>query len=227
MTNFKEIEKKIGYEFKNKETLITALTHKSASEKHNERLEFLGDAILCSVITSEIFTKFKDKNEGTLSRIRSNLIKKEKLIEVATRIDLTSYIKLSNSEHKRRAGAKDAILADALEAVIGAIFIDSNWEICSKIIINWYKDELTNDNLINQEKDPKTKLQEAMQAIGRNVPEYELVKTEGQEHEQIFTVSCKVKGLRIKTNGSGKTIKKAEQIAAKAFIEKLQLKEKV
>lgn len=227
MKQQKDIEKKIGYKFNDHNLLSIALTHKSASKTHNERLEFLGDAILSSIITSKIYMKFGEKDEGKLSRIRSNLIKKDKLIEVATRIGLTNHIALSNSEKKRQLGMKDAILADAFEALIGAIFIDSNWETCAKVIMKWYEDDLENSHLINQDKDAKTRLQEAMQAVGRTVPVYELQKTEGFEHEQTFTVSCKVKGLRIKTTGSGRTIKKAEQNAADSFLIKLQQTESI
>ena len=222
-----DIEKRIGYKFKNPSYLEVALTHKSASNKHNERLEFLGDSILSSVITAKIYTQFSDKDEGKLSRIRSNLIKKDKLIEVAKKLGLDEDIKLSNSEKKRNYSNKESILADALEAIIGAIFLDSNWNTAEKIIIKWYEDDINNSHLINQDKDSKTKLQEAMQALGRPIPEYELKTVTGLEHEQVFTVTCKVKGLRIKGSGSGRTIKKAEQVSASIFLSKLQQNEKI
>ena len=117
---------------------------------------------------------------------------------------------------KRNYSNKESILADALEAIIGAIFLDSNWNTVEKIIIKWYEHDIKNPHLINQDKDSKTKLQEAMQALGRPIPEYELKSVSGLEHEQVFTVICKVKGLRIKGSGSGKTIKKAEQIFSEA-----------
>ena len=193
MTIGSDIENKIGYTFNNKEFLLTALTHKSVSRKNNERLEFLGDAILSSIITSKIFQKLSDKNEGILSRMRSHLINKEKLIQVAEKLDIKKDIKLSNNENKRSTGAGNAIMADTLEALIGAIFLDSNWETCNKVVSSWYEQELSNTNMLNQDKDAKTKLQEYMQALSRPIPEYELLKTEGLEHEQVFFVNCKVK----------------------------------
>ena len=222
-----KIEESIVDFFKDKELLNLALTHKSAGKLHNERLEFLGDAILSSIITAEIFLKFSDKNEGVLSRMRSHLIQKEKLIEVAHKLKIESSITLSSSEQKRNSNTGGSILADALEAIIGAIFLDSDWNTCAKVIMGWYNDELKNADIMSQDKDPKTKLQEFMQALVRPIPAYEVEKTEGQEHDQVFTVSCKVKGLKFKTNGKGKTRKKAEQNAAKAFLEKLQTKEKI
>jgi ribonuclease III len=225
--NKSEIEMNIGYYFKDKALLALALTHKSSGKLHNERLEFLGDAILSSIITAEIFSKFSDKNEGVLSRMRSHLIQKEKLIDVAQKLKIESSIILSSSEKKRNSNAGGAILADALEALIGAIFLDSNWNTCAKIIMKWYDDELKDADIMSEDKDPKTKLQEFMQALVRPIPAYEVVKTEGEEHDQVFTVSCKVKGLEFKTNGTGKTRKKAEQNAAKSFLEKLQTKEKI
>ncbi|MEE3003671.1 MAG: ribonuclease III [Pseudomonadota bacterium] len=227
MTIGSDIENKIGYTFNNKEFLLTALTHKSVSRKNNERLEFLGDAILSSIITSKIFQKLSDKNEGILSRMRSHLINKEKLIQVAEKLDIKKDIKLSNNENKRSTGAGNAIMADTLEALIGAIFLDSNWETCNKVVSSWYEQELSNTNMLNQDKDAKTKLQEYMQALSRPIPEYEVLKTEGLEHEQVFFVNCKVKGIRLKSSGSGKTIKKAEQEAAKKFLIRLQEKEKI
>lgn len=221
------VEEKIGYTFKNKGYLQLALTHKSADIKHNERLEFLGDAILSSVITSEIFKKFYDKDEGILSRIRSHLINKEKLIEVANRLDINEYIIISSTEQRRTKIIDGAILADSLEAIIGAIFLDCNWDTCADTVKKWYQTELSSPVLIQQDKDPKTKLQEYMQALTHPTPKYRVTETKGKEHAQTFVVSCAVIGIDLLTSGSGRTIKKAEQDAAEKFLNQLQEKEDI
>lgn len=219
------IEKKIHYSFTNKSYLDLALTHRSLSSNHNERLEFLGDAILSSVITAEIFKKFSDKDEGDLSRLRSKLIKKEKLIEVANRLTIGRHIKVSRLDKKSTAKITDAILANTLEAIIGAIFLDSNWNTCNRTIIKWYEPDFKDPQITSTEKDPKTKLQEYLQALARPTPEYTLLETKGLSHEQVFTTSCSVPGLEITSKGTGKTIKKAQQNAAEEFLNILQTKD--
>lgn len=219
------IEKDIGYTFKDKKLLEQALTHKSASKQHNERLEFLGDAILSSIITAEIFTRFTEKNEGVLSRMRSSLIQKEKLIAVAGEQQLITHIRLSVSEKKRHDISSSSILADALEALIGAIFLDSDWITCASVVKEWYLKDFVNMNASYQDKDSKTKLQEYMQAMTLPIPTYTLEKTEGQEHSQIFFIGCQVTGIPFTTQGHGKTRKKAEQDAAAQFLKRLQTSE--
>ena len=223
----KSIEAKLNYSFNDKKLLELALTHKSSSNKHNERLEFLGDAILSSIITAEIFKRFYVENEGILSRIRSQLIKKEKLIAVANRLGISTALKVSVSEKKRGNNAGGSILADTLEAIIGAIFLDSNWDTCCKTITSWYLPELSSSKIISQDKDPKTKLQEYMQALSHPIPKYKVTHTHGKEHNQTVTIVCTVTGLSIQSNGTGKTIKKAEQEAAKTFLQELQQKEQI
>ena len=221
------VEKNIGYTFSDKALLQLALTHKSASNTHNERLEFLGDAILSSVITGTIYARFQDKSEGELSRIRSYLIQKSCLIDVGTRLEIATHIQVSTNEKNRRQNNTGSILADALEALVGAIFLDSDWQTCADIILSWYLPELSDSGNIQQEKDAKTKLQEYMQAVTRPIPEYTVTETSGLDHDQIFTVECRVKGVRFKAQGTGKTIKKAQQQAALHFLEKLQTKESI
>ena len=221
----KHIEKKIGYIFSDKTLLEQALTHKSANKQHNERLEFLGDAILSSIITAEIFTRFTEKNEGVLSRMRSSLIQKDKLIAVASGLKLASHIRLSASEKKRHDIAGSSIIADALEALIGAIFLDSDWITCASVVKQWYIKDLGNMGASYQAKDAKTKLQEYMQALTLPIPTYTLEKTEGQEHNQIFYICCQVTGITFTTQGCGRTRKKAEQDAASQFLQRLQTSE--
>jgi ribonuclease-3 len=221
----KRIEQNIGYTFRDKKLLELALTHKSANKQHNERLEFLGDAILSSIITAEIFTRFTEKNEGVLSRMRSSLIQKDKLIAVASAQQLASHIRLSASEKKRHDIAGSSIIADALEALIGAIFLDSDWITCASVVKGWYINDLDNMGAAYQDKDAKTKLQEYMQAMTLPIPTYTLEKTEGQEHNQTFYICCQVTGITFTTQGSGRTRKKAEQDAASQFLKRLQTSE--
>jgi ribonuclease III len=219
------IEKKINYTFKDKSYLELALTHKSLSSSHNERLEFLGDAILSSVITAEIFKQFADQDEGDLSRLRAKLINKEKLIEVANKLGISGHIKVSNSEKKSATQITDAILADTIEAIIGAIFSDSDWSTCNETVISWYEPDFKDPKITFTEKDPKTKLQEYLQALARPVPQYSLLETSGLSHKQIFTIECSADGIDISSKGTGKTIKKAQQNAAEEFLTILQTKD--
>ena len=217
--NGNNIEKKLGYSFTNKEYLQLALTHKSASTIHNERMEFLGDSILSSVITTEIYTKYIDKTEGDLSRMRSTLINREKLIEIALRLDINQHIKTNQIERKQHNNKiQSSILANTLEAIIGAIFLDSNWMQCYETIIQWYNTELSCPNMSTIDKDPKTKLQEYLQSLSKPLPKYHVVSTKGHSHEQTFVVTCCVPGVDLSSKGEGTTRKKAEQEAAKIFL---------
>ncbi len=220
-----DIEKKINYTFQDKACLELALTHKSSSSNHNERLEFLGDAILSSIITAEIFKQFSSRDEGELSRLRSTLINKEKLIEVANRLAIGPHIKVSSNEKKSATHITGAILANTLEAIIGAIFLDSGWITCNEKVIAWYEPDFKDSEITFAEKDPKTKLQEYFQALSRSVPQYSLLETSGLSHKQIFTIACRAEGIEITSKGTGKTIKKAEQNAAKEFLTILQTKD--
>ena len=222
----KSIEHKISYTFKNKDLLNLALTHKSYDKNNNERLEFLGDAILSSIITDSIFKTFNDENEGGLSRIRSYMINKEKLVEIATRISLPPHIKISKYEaNKKHNHSSDSILADTVEALIGAIYIDSDWNTCCNVVTKWYQQELQDSSISKSDKDPKTKLQEYLQALSVKTPNYKVIETLGKEHKQTFVVSCKIENIEETTKGQGRTIKKAEQDAAEKFLKILTTKE--
>ncbi len=211
------LEKKIKYNFINKKILILSLTHRSYSINHNERLEFLGDSILNFIITKKIYYKFLNKKEGFMTRIRANLVNKKNLFKIAKKLKLNKYILLGQGEIKMKGQYKKSILANTVESIIGAIFTDSkNINIVEKIIEIWFfKKNFKNIYTKNNQKDYKTILQEYLQKLKLPLPKYYIIKKKGKDHEQIFTIHCKINNLKKITEGKGYSKKKAEQIAAK------------
>ena len=211
-----------GYRFKQEDLLNQALTHRSFSRTHNnERLEFLGDSVLSLVISQFIFRQLPDSNEGELSRIRASLVKEDTLANVARDIDLGDHIHLGGGELKSGGFRRSSILSDALEAVIGAIYLDSNFEQAKDTVLYFYRDYLQSIPDSQALKDPKTRLQELLQAQQKDLPSYEVVQTVGKDHEQTFTVKCQVASLSLETIGKGTSRKKAEQVAAETALRKL------
>ncbi|MBN2688989.1 MAG: ribonuclease III [Gammaproteobacteria bacterium] len=217
----KTLEKKIGYIFKDTKLLEVALRHRSVGKTSNERMEFLGDAILNFVIAAALFRKYPHEREGTLSRLRSNLVKRDALEELAGYFDLGEYLQLGIGERKSGGHSRPSILANAVEALIGAIYLDDGIFACEKIILNWYEQKLATLSL-DRIKDPKSELQEYLQAIKKDLPVYEIINTEGKIHEQTFYVKCSVFGIDFATEGAGPSRRKAEQIAAENFLQKLK-----
>jgi ribonuclease III len=217
MLSLDHLEQKLGYKFNNQKLLELALKHRSLGKNSNERLEFLGDAILNFVIAAELFRAYPKCLEGELSRLRSNLVRKDSLASLAKIFNLGEHLLVGESEKKSGGINRSSILADTLEAIIGAIYLDSDIENCSKKILEWYADKLISITLTGQ-KDPKTELQELMQAKKLPLPQYQIIATEGKMHEQLFHVSCHVEGLSIKTSGAGNNKQKAEQNAAENFL---------
>jgi ribonuclease-3 len=217
----KNLEKKLNYQFKDKKLLNIALRHRSIGKNSNERLEFLGDSIVNFVIAAELYKKYPKFREGELSRIRSNLVKKETLAELAKQFNVGDYLYLGMGEKKSGGFRRTSILADAMEAIIGAIYLDSNFETCQEKILTWYGIKLNQLNQIGQ-KDAKTELQESIQARKLPLPEYKVVSQEGKAHRQIFHIQCTVEGLDIVAKGQGASKQEAEQEAAKNFIDQLK-----
>lgn len=215
------LEKKLGYKFNDPKLLELALKHRSLGKNSNERLEFLGDSILNFVIAAELFRNYPKYLEGGLSRLRSNLVRKETLASLAKSFNLGEHLLVGESEKKSGGVNRSSILADTFEAIIGAVYLDSNIDTCNKKILEWYADKLSGLKLTGQ-KDSKTQLQELMQAKKRPLPHYQIIATEGKMHEQIFHISCQVEGLDIKTIGSGNNKQKAEQDAAEKFLVELR-----
>lgn len=220
--DFERLSRRLGYQFKNLSLLKQALTHCSVGSDNYERFEFLGDSILSFVIAHRLFNLFPNQSEGQLSRLRSYLVKGEMLAEIAQEISLGDFLFLGQGELKSGGFRRASILADALEAVFAAIFLDGGIESAKGVILNLYDSRLHDSNLNQSLKDAKTQLQECLQSQKLPLPEYILSKIEGDEHNQIFFVSCFVSGIDLVTSGEGPSRRKAEQIAAKAYLDQLK-----
>ncbi len=218
-----DLSKLIKYKFSNIDFLDLALTHRSYAKKNNERMEFLGDSILNGIISIEIYHRFPDIPEGDLSRLRASLVKGETLAKIALDFSLGDFIKLGSGELKSGGFRRSSILADTLEAIIGAVYLDSDYKTVSQFVLNLYSDYLAScipgDNL----KDPKTRLQEYLQAKGKSVPDYDVIAITGQSHQQQFSVECFIHDMDKKFNGDGTSRRKAEQHAASVALKYLNL----
>jgi len=213
-----------GYQFRRKELLEQALTHRSFSRNlNNERLEFLGDSILNLVISNHIYLQFDDSSEGDLSRIRASLVKQETLAEVARAIGLGDHIRLGGGELKSGGYRRASILSDALEALIAAIYLDSDYARTETVILQLFRDLLQNVDADSNLKDAKTLLQEYLQARQKELPRYTVEQTSGKSHSQVFTVSCELVDLELQSRGKGSSRKKAEQQAAQNILDRLGL----
>lgn len=218
-----KIQSILNYRFNNSDLLDQALTHRSYSQNiNNERLEFLGDSVLSLVISENIYLQESTADEGDLSRIRASLVKEEALARVARDIGLGEYIYLGGGELKSGGFRRSSILSDTLEAILGAIYLDSGFDSAKKTILHLYRDYLINLPDIGSLKDAKTQLQEFLQSKQIDLPDYVVIRTTGKSHDQIFTVSCTVESLHLKCNGTGSSRKKAEQNAAKKAMDQLQ-----
>ena len=215
------LEKHFGYQFKNSELLDQALTHRSASKKHYERLEFLGDSILGFVISGELYNRFPDANEGELTRLRSQIVKGETLAKISKELELREFVNFGPGELKSGSRRRASILADVLESIIGAIFIDSDLPTVEKIILTLFASKLASSHPDKILKDPKTRLQEYLQSRGMDLPEYEVEEITGPAHKQHFKVLCKIVALGLVEQGEGGSRKHAEQDAAKKIYEKV------
>lgn len=218
------LERKIGYHFKDQTKLDLALTHRSFKGANNERLEYLGDAILSFVIAEYLYENFSAAKEGQLSRLRSSLVKGVTLAEIGKDFNLGDYLNLGGGELKSGGFRRESIIADALEAVIGAIYLDSNHDICREVVLNWYSSRFSNLSLDNNEKDPKTRLQEYLQSIKKELPKYDVIKVTGEAHEQTFFVECDIQSMNLKTNSEGPSRRIAEQKSAKQALAILENK---
>ena len=206
------------YHFKDESLLKLALTHRSIGSKNNERLEFLGDSILGMVISSELFNRFPKEKEGVLTRLRSSLVKGETLSEIAAELNLGEFIQLGSGELKSGGFRRASTLADAVEAIIGAIYLDSHTdsgiETVKKIILKIFNNRLNKCEPAGVLKDPKTRLQEYLQSKGLPLPTYNVVSISGKEHQQSFKVSCSLEGYSNHVVAIGASRRKAEQAAA-------------
>ncbi|OEE14784.1 ribonuclease III, partial [Vibrio cyclitrophicus] len=206
-----KLERKIGYQFNDADLIHLALTHRSAAGKHNERLEFLGDSILSFVIADDLYHRFPKVNEGDMSRMRATLVRGHTLAELGREFELGDYLKLGPGELKSGGFRRDSILADAVEAIIGAVYLDSDTEVVRGIILSWYQSRLDAIQPGVSQKDPKTRLQEFLQGRRNPLPVYTVTNIKGEAHNQEFTVECEVAGVDKPVIGKGTSRRKAEQ----------------
>ncbi|PCI64911.1 MAG: ribonuclease III [Gammaproteobacteria bacterium] len=219
--NLSVLQKTLGYQFINQDLLKQALTHRSAHHLHNERFEFLGDAILGSVIAHTLYLKFPKADEGQLSRLRAFLVKGKALAELAQALNLGDYLTLGSGELKSGGFRRASILADAFEAIIGAVMLDSHYQQTETYILNLYQKKLQSLSIDMASKDPKTSLQEWLQSRGHKIPEYEVTSSTGKDHAKLYWVECQVEYQSIGITGQGASRKKAEQDAASKVLEKI------
>lgn len=212
---------KIGYVFKDVSLLEMALTHRSVPGKNNERLEFLGDSIVNFLIAETLYQQNAKATEGELSRLRASLVKGDTLAEIAKDLTLGKYLLLGSGELKSGGRERVSILADAMEALIAAIYLDSSMENCRERVLAWFHGRIQEALQVKVSKDFKTQLQEHMQALSRELPVYTVLNIQGQSHEQIFLVQCSVSDFQKETRGTGPTRRRAEQESAKLMLQAL------
>ncbi len=215
------LEQALGHVFKTPGLLQTALTHRSHSSPHNERLEFLGDSVLNATIARCLFDLFPDLPEGDLSRLRANLVRQDSLHRLARQLSLGNFLRLGEGELKSGGCKRPSILADALEALFGAIWLDAGCEAAGAVISRLYADMLTEITPGQPIKDAKTRLQEWLQGRHLPLPRYSLSATEGQAHAQQFHMACDIEALSVRTEGFGGSRRAAEQMAAERALEEL------
>ncbi|MCY4296947.1 MAG: ribonuclease III [Gammaproteobacteria bacterium] len=213
-TALETLQQTIGYEFRDAALAELALTHRSANRKHNERLEFLGDALLGFLVAELSWHAHPKADEGDLTIMRAQVVSRPALALVAREIDLGEAIKLSAGEARGGGRRRESILAAAMEALIAAIYLDGGFDACRAFVQRWIPDPGRDFADGALRKDNKTRLQELTQAERRSLPAYELVEVSGKGHEQLFTMRCKLPGHRIATEGSGPSRRAAEQMAA-------------
>lgn len=209
-----DIEKKIGHQFKNRNLLNQALTHRSYGLPHNERLEFLGDSVLNCVIARLLYQRFPELPEGDLSRVRANLVNQQSLFDVATALDLGEHVMLGQGEIRSGGSKRPSILADALEALLGAVFLDAGFEPAADVVASLFDPVINRLDPTLVDKDPKTRLQELLQGKRFSLPVYTVIDVSGEAHDQLFRVECLIEEMSIRTFGEGSSRRAAEQDAA-------------
>lgn len=211
------LAERLGHRFGDESLLTLALTHRSAQGKNNERLEFLGDGALNFVIAAELFRLRPELSEGDLSRLRANLVRGQTLAEIAAEIDLGRQLTMGEGELRSGGFQRGSIQADAVEALLGAVFLDAGFDACRQVVLGLYRSRLDNLPAIDELKDPKTRLQERLQRRGRPLPQYELLGVRGKPHEQKFSVRCSLSDGDLVSDGEGSSRRRAEQAAASSM----------
>ena len=217
------LERLLGLSFTDSTLLQEALTHKSAGTPNYERLEFLGDSVLSLVITDFLYHRFPEVREGDLSRMRASLVRAESLSEVAKTLELGNEILLGQGEMKSGGHRRDSILGDTVEALIGAVYLDSDIDSARTCILRWFAGLLVAIEEVKPVKDAKTSLQEFLQQRGHSLPEYRVIDTGGEAHNRQFTVSCKIDLLDREFTATATSRRKAEQLVAEKFLATLEI----
>jgi ribonuclease-3 len=215
------LEERLGHRFERAGLLEQALTHRSYGSPHNERLEFLGDGVLDCVMAQELFARFPALSEGELSRLRASLVRKETLAAVARDLGLGEHLRLGEGESASGGAGRPSILADTLEALYGAVFLDAGYASAHRAVCSTFGSVLESLDPNATAKDPKTRLQELLQARGQGLPRYSVVATQGAAHQQTFEVECVVEQLGLRATGRGEARRAAEQQAAEALLRQL------
>jgi ribonuclease-3 len=217
------LSRALGYRFDDPQLLQAAVTHRSAGSHNNERLEFLGDAVLGYIVAEWLFEQFPKATEGQLSRLRASLVKRATLAEIARQLNLGDYLLLGSGELKSGGFRRDSILADAMEAILGAIVLDSDngLEQCRACIRRLFASKVGELSPGEELKDPKTRLQELLQSRKLDLPVYDVVEVTGKAHHQRFAVECRVEAMQQCARGEGGSRRRAEQAAAKAMLDQL------
>ncbi|MEN8214535.1 MAG: ribonuclease III [Pseudomonadota bacterium] len=216
-----QLARELNLEFRQISLFEQALTHRSAGSINNERLEFVGDAILGVVIAKRLYQRFPQAREGQLSRLRSLLVKRQTLAEIGTEIQLNHYLVMGAGELRSGGQSRDSTLADAVEAILGATYLELGNDSAERLIDQLFLSRLQELTLEQCEKDPKTRLQEYLQSRNLPLPEYEVLSISGKQHQQRFTVACRVKALRQEARGSDMSRRMAEQDAARQLLQEL------
>ncbi|MES2604616.1 MAG: ribonuclease III [Pseudomonadota bacterium] len=213
---------RIAYKFSNPALLQQALCHRSAGKPHNERLEFLGDAVLGFVVSDLLYQRFPTASEGELSRLRSQLVQRSTLAEIARTLRLGDELKLGPGELKSGGAQRESILADAMEALVSALYLDGGLAVCTAKLEQWLAPRMSGGAAAEPNKDAKTRLQEWLQARKQPLPAYTVANISGSDHQQNFTIICQITRLPNPVSGTGSSRKEAEQVAAALALEQLE-----
>lgn len=214
-----KLNQRLGYEFRDESLLYQALTHCSFGSSNNERLEYLGDSIVNFLVAEQLYRHFPNATEGQLTRLRAKLVRGKTLAQLAKSFELGEFLIMGAGELKSGGFKRDSILADAFEALVGALYLDAGMDVCRERLLVWYKGRI--EALAPEDanvKDAKTRLQEYMQANGLPLPVYEVVSIQGQTHEQLFRVSCKTRTPECEYRSEGSSRRMAEQLAAEQVL---------
>tara|TARA_B100001093_G_C26602442_1_gene916514 strand:+ start:150 stop:860 length:711 start_codon:yes stop_codon:yes gene_type:complete len=220
-----KLEDKLQYRFNDQAFLERAITHRSAAAKNNERLEFLGDSILGAIVADHFYLALPSASEGELSRMRSQVVRKESLAKVARQMNLSPHLILGSGEIKAGSRNRDSILADSLEALIGAIYLDGGFIKAHHFVVHWFNENMESAIRRRSTKDAKTALQEWLQGRGKSLPHYQLVKTIGEAHSRKFTVSCVIEPLDREFHATSDSLRKAEQLVAQEMLEAIKARQ--